>query len=132
MTKIDKVALIYVKNGKVLTTVSKGKKTYYMPGGKREPGESDNETLIREIKEELSVDVIEDTIKFYGVFEAQAEGKAKGILVKMTCYMAAFNGKLCPAAEIDKFDWFDFKDIDRVSIVDRLIFKDLHDKGHIN
>lgn len=132
MTKIDKVALIYVKNGKILTTVSKGKETYYMPGGKREPGESDNETLIREIKEELSVDVIEDTIKFYGIFEAQAEGKAEGILVTMTCYMAEFNGKLCPAAEIDKFDWFGFKDIDRVSIVDRLIFKDLYDKGYIS
>ena len=79
MKKIDKVALIYVKDGKVLTTLSKGKDTYYMPGGKRELGESDNETLIREIKEELSVDVIEDTIKFYGTFEAQAEGKAEGI-----------------------------------------------------
>lgn len=132
MKKIDKVALIYVKDGKVLTTLSKGKDTYYMPGGKREPGESDNETLIREIKEELSVDIIEGTIKFYGTFEAQAAGKAEGILVTMTCYMAEFTGTLCPAAEIDKFDWFDCKDIDRVSIVDKLIFKDLRDKGYIN
>lgn len=132
MKKIDKVALIYVKNGKVLTTLSKGKDTYYMPGGKREPGESDNETLIREIKEELSVDVIEDTIRFYGTFEAQAAGKAEGILVTMTCYMAEFTGTLCSSAEIDKFDWFDCKDIDRVSIVDKLIFKDLHDNGYIN
>ena len=132
MKKIDKVALIYVKDGKVLTTLSKGKDIYYMPGGKREPGESDNETLIREIKEELSVDIIEDTIKFYGTFEAQAAGKAEGILVTMTCYMAEFIGKLCPAAEIDKFDWLNCKDIDRVSIVDKLIFKDLHDKGYIN
>lgn len=132
MKKIDKVALIYVKNSKVLTALSKGKETYYMPGGKREPGESDSETLIREIKEELSVDVIKDTIKFYGTFEAQASGKAEGILVTMTCYMAEFNGTLCPAAEIEKFDWFDCKDIDRVSIVDKLIFNDLHDKGYIN
>ena len=56
----------------------------------------------------------------------------EGILVTMTCYMAEFIGKFCPAAEIDKFDWFNCKDIDRVSIVDKLIFKDLHDKGYIN
>ena len=132
MKKIDKVALIYVKDGKVLTTLSKGKEIYYMPGGKRELNESDNQTLIREIKEELSVDIIEDTIKFYGVFEAQAAGKEEGVLVTMTCYTAEFEGKLCPSAEIEKFAWLDYNDIDKVSIVDKIIFKDLQDKGYIN
>lgn len=132
MKKIDKVALIYVKDSKVLTTLSKGKDTYYMPGGKREPGESDHETLIREIKEELSVDIVENTINFYGTFEAQAEGKAEGVVVTMTCYMAKFNGTLYPASEIEKFGWFDCNDIDKVSIVDKLIFKDLQNKGYIN
>lgn len=132
MKKIDKIALIYVKNGKILTTLSKGKDTYYLPGGKREPNESDNQTLIREIEEELSVDVIENSIKFYGTFEAQAAGKAEGILVTMTCYMAEIKGTLCPAAEIEKFDWFDCNDIEKVSIVDKLIFKDLQEKGYIN
>lgn len=132
MKKIDKVALIYIKDRKILTTLSKGKEIYYMPGGKREPGESDKETLIREIKEELSVDVIEDTINLYGTFEAQAAGKAEGIFVTMTCYMADLNGILCPAAEIDKFGWFDCKDLDRVSTVDKLIFKDLQDNGYID
>jgi 8-oxo-dGTP pyrophosphatase MutT (NUDIX family) len=37
----------------ILSTKSKGK--YYIPGGKRENGESDEQTLIREIAEELSV-----------------------------------------------------------------------------
>ena len=131
MKKIDKVALIYVKDGKVLTTLSKGKSTYYMPGGKREEGENDKDTLVREIKEELSVDIIENSINFYGTFEAQASGKAEGVLVKMTCYVAEFNGTLCPSAEIDKFDWFDNSDIEKVSIVDKIIFKDLQDKGYI-
>ena len=132
MKKIDKVALIYVKDGKVLTTLSKGKEIYYMPGGKRELNENDNQTLIREIKEEISVDIIEDTIEFYGIFEAQAAGKEEGILVTMNCYTAEFEGKLCPSAEIEKIDWFDYNDIDKVSIVDRLIFKDLQNKGYIN
>jgi len=35
----------------VLSTRSKGKDTYYLPGGKRESGESDLDTLEREIDE---------------------------------------------------------------------------------
>ena len=43
------------------------------------------ETLTREIKAELSVDIRPDTTKPYGVFEAQAHGKAEGVVVSMTC-----------------------------------------------
>ena len=131
MKKIDKIALVYIKDDKVLVTLSKGKTFYYMPGGKREPGEDDHETLIREIKEELSVDIIEDTIKYYGTFEEQADGKDEGIFVTITCYMADFSGELCPAAEISKFEWLNYSDIDKLSIVGKLIFNDLHDKGYI-
>ena len=83
-----------------------------MPGGKRELDETDEQTLIRECKEELTIDIKEDTIKYYGTFKAQAHGKAEGIIVKMTCYIAEFIGKLKP-----------------ISPVDKLIFKDLYEKG---
>ncbi len=35
MKEIDKIALIYVKDGQILSTLSKGKDTYYLPCGKR-------------------------------------------------------------------------------------------------
>lgn len=57
MQEIDKIAFIYLQNGKILSTLSKGKNRYYIPGGKREETESDQETLIRECKEELSIDI---------------------------------------------------------------------------
>lgn len=50
---IDKIAWIHTKDGKILSTLSKGKSTYYIPGGKREGDETDLETLVREVKEEL-------------------------------------------------------------------------------
>ncbi len=128
MKEIDKIALIYLKDGKVLSTLSKGKDTYYIPGGKREGQEKDEETLIRECKEELTIDIKEDTIKYYGTFEAQAHGKSEGILVKMTCYMADFDGKLEPSSEIQELRWLDYSNLDIISPVDKLIFKDLYDK----
>lgn len=33
-TEIDKIAYIRVENGKILSTRSKGRKKYYIPGGK--------------------------------------------------------------------------------------------------
>lgn len=129
MKLIDKVALIYLKDRKVLMTLSKGKDTYYLPGGKREGSEKDEETLIREIGEELCVRILPETIKSYGVFEAQAHGKAEGILVRMTCYTAEFEGEARPANEIAEVCWFSHEDKERSSAVDQIIFDDLKEKG---
>lgn len=132
MKEIDKIAFLYLKDGKILSTLSKGKDTYYIPGGKREGNETDEETLVRECKEELTIDIKKDTIKYYGTFEAQAHGKAEGILVKMTCYMADFDGELKADSEIQEIKWLDYSNLDvKISPVDTLIFKDLYDKGLI-
>ena len=129
MAVIDKVAFLYLQDGKILSTRSKGKDKYYIPGGKRETGETDIETLIREVKEELSVDIIESSAKLYGVFEAQAHGKAVGVIVKMTCYTAEYTGELKADSEIAEIVWLTMADIESVSPVDKLIFADLKSKG---
>lgn len=132
MKIIDKIAWIYIKDKKVLCTLSKGKDKFYSPGGKREQGETDEETLIREVKEEVSVDIKKDTIKYYGTFEAQADGKTDGIIVKMTCYMAEYEGDLKPDSEIEKIDFLNTKDMDKLSLAGKLIFNDLKEKGLID
>lgn len=131
MIIIDKIALIYLKDGEILSTLSKGKDIYYIPGGKREGMEIDEETLIRECKEEITIDIRKDTIKYYGTFQTQAHGKAEGILVKMTCYMAEFDGEIKASSEIEEIKWLSYKDLDKISPVDKLIFTDLHEKGLI-
>jgi 8-oxo-dGTP diphosphatase len=47
--KIDILALISFKDKKMLNVRSKIKDLYYLPGGKREKGETDAEALVREI-----------------------------------------------------------------------------------
>ena len=81
MKEIDKLAWIHIVDRKVLITRSEGKDTYYIPGGKREEGETDQQALIREIKEELSVDLIPEEIEYVETFTAQAHGKAMVVVL---------------------------------------------------
>ena len=129
MKIIDKVALIVTNNGSILSTKSKGKNKYYIPGGKRENDESDEQTLIREIKEELSVDIITESIEYVGTFKAQSDGAKEGIIVKMTCYKANYKGDLIADNEIEEIRWLNFSDLEIISEVDKIIFKHLKDKG---
>jgi 8-oxo-dGTP diphosphatase len=130
---IDKLALSYIKDKKILSTRSKGKDAWYIPGGKREGNESDHEALIREINEELSVDLLCETIKYLGTFKAQAHGKPEGVFVQMTCYTAGYEGELKPAAEIEEMEWFNSKvDPKLLAPVDVIIFKYLKDKNLID
>lgn len=122
---IDKLAFIELKNRKVLVTLSTGKDTWYIPGGKRELDETDEQALIREVREELSVEIDVTSIRKYGVFHAQAHGKPPGTIVRMTCYFADHDGILHPSTEIEKMDFFDYAQRDRCSDVDILIFEDL-------
>jgi 8-oxo-dGTP diphosphatase len=129
---IDKLAWINIRDRKVLSTRSKNKDTYYIPGGKRDGDETDSQALIREVKEELSVDIIPETIKPFGVFEAQAHGKPEGVMVRMTCYTAHFKGELKPDSEIDEIVWLTHKGRERSSPVDKLILDYLKEKNLID
>jgi len=132
MKKIDKLAWIRIENRKILSTRSKGKDTFYFPGGKREVNESDEAALLREIKEELTVDLLPDSLRFFGKFEAQAHGHAKGIQVTMTCYEADYAGTLKPDAEIEEIAWLTYADKEKSSAVDQLIFNYLKEQNLVD
>jgi 8-oxo-dGTP pyrophosphatase MutT (NUDIX family) len=132
MTMIDKIAWIRLEDGTVLSTRSRGKDAYYFPGGKREAGETDVATLVREIREELSVANRPGTARHLGTFEAQAHGHAAGITVRLTCYTADYEGNLRPDNEIEEMVWLTYADRDRVSPADQLVFDHLREAGDLH
>ena len=107
--EIDKLAWLYIYEGKLLNARSINKTLFYLPGGKRELGESDEAALIREIKEEISIDLIPESIKYAGTFKAKADGQSEDVIVKLTCYFAEFRGRLSPAAEIEEIQFIDYE-----------------------
>jgi 8-oxo-dGTP diphosphatase len=129
MNLIDKLAWIEIKDNAILLTKSYGKDKFYIPGGKREIGETDEQALIREIEEELSVIVDSSFLKFIGIFEAQAHGQPEGVFVRMTCYAGDYKGVLKANSEIEAITWFTYADKDKVVGVDKLIFDHLKENG---
>jgi 8-oxo-dGTP diphosphatase len=127
VTVIDKVAWIRIEDVRILSTRSRGKDVWYLPGGKREAGESDLDTLSREIAEELDVSIVAETAVHLGTFAAQAHGHPDGTMVRMTCYTADYRGVLRPAHEIEEMAWLGYADRHRVSPVDQLIFAHLQE-----
>ena len=131
MKEVDKIAFIEIQKGEILSTKSKGKTVYYIPGGKRELGETDEQTLVREVLEELNVQILTATIKYVGTFSAQSDGDKKGVIVKMTCYTAQFTGVPKASNEIEEIRWLNFKDSDIISEVDKKIFLFLKNRGYL-
>lgn len=129
---IDKIGLIHVANRRLLLARSRGKSSWYLPGGKRDPGETDVQTLVREIREELAVAVDEETVVPMGTFEAPADGKTEGTTVRVTCYAASLRDTPRAAAEIEEIAWVSSSDGARCSAVTQAVLAQLSNNGVID
>ncbi|MCX4789101.1 MULTISPECIES: NUDIX hydrolase [unclassified Streptomyces] len=129
---IDTVAWVRVEGGRILCARPRGKDVFYIPGGKREGAESDLETLLREIKEELTVLLAPHTAVHLGTYEAGAPDLPSGAVVRMSCYTADYEGTLAVSSEIEEMAWFSYADRPLVPPVDQLLFDDLKAAGELN
>ncbi|MFE7578252.1 NUDIX domain-containing protein [Streptomyces sp. NPDC057521] len=128
---IDTVAWVRIEEGRILCARPRGKDVFYIPGGKREGAESDLDTLVREIEEELTVRIDAESVAHVGTYEAGGPGLPDGAVVRMACYTAGFSGELRAGSEIEDVAWFSYADRDRVPPVDQLLFDDLRASGDL-
>jgi 8-oxo-dGTP pyrophosphatase MutT (NUDIX family) len=129
---VDTVAWVHLENGRILCARPRGKDIFYIPGGKREGPETDLQTLLREIAEELTVALLPDTVTHVGTYEAyQPHGHPGGAVVRMICYTAGYSGTLAASGEIDELAWFCYADRPQVPLVDQLLFDDLKATGEL-
>ncbi len=101
---IDKVGGIILDNKRILVQRKKNnREECIIPGGKREPGESDFETLKRELYEELSVELVD--AEFLGGYDDIAVFSNKPIHVQ--AYFATIEGEIKCNNEIKEAIWID-------------------------
>lgn len=128
------VGYIYIENNKILLVKSFKHNAYYVPGGKLEAGEDEVSAIIREVKEEIDVDLDHQSIKHYGDFTNQAHDEPKGTQVSIVCYTAKHQGNPKPSNEIEKMQYFshqEYHNIPELAPAVTLIIDDLKEKGLI-
>ena len=125
---VDTVAWVCLEDGKILCARPRGKGVFFIPGGKREDGESDRQTLLREVTEELTVALRPETVRHVGTYQAE---QPDGAVVRMSCYTAEYAGTLAASSEIDELAWFGYADRLRVPPVDQFLFDHLYALGDL-
>lgn len=100
------VELNQAKN-KLLVVRVRDNVKWYLPGGKIESGETKEQALIREIKEELNIDLIPSSIEFMTMVRDKAYGIDDD--VELYCFRAKFTDEITPIAEISDVQYLDWQ-----------------------
>ena len=98
---IDKIGAIIIDSKKILIAREKGLDIFFIPGGKRKAGESDLDTLTREVREELDVTV--KSHKYYKTFFAKNHDGTDEVRVK--AYFVDADDHPKPNSEIEELLW---------------------------
>lgn len=104
---IYKAAGILIKDRKTVVERSTGKPAFVQPGGRIEPGETAEEALVRELKEEFDIDVDEADVEPFGTYSATAANHP-GQQVHMQVFMVKkWRGEIKPNSEVEELLWTD-------------------------
>jgi 8-oxo-dGTP pyrophosphatase MutT (NUDIX family)/predicted subunit of tRNA(5-methylaminomethyl-2-thiouridylate) methyltransferase len=130
--RIIKVGAI-IRSGKKLLVVRKvtpdARAEFIIPGGRQEKGESDRDTLERELKEELSVEL--QDMKHFGSFDETAIFEKMPL--HMEVYEASVRGAPVCRSEIKEYAWverdYESKGYRLGSVLSRHVIPRLVDEG---
>ena len=132
---IYKAAGIIIRDRQVLATRSKGSDIYIQPGGKLEEGETEQQAVVRELKEELGIDVDKSDLEKLGDYYAEAAGK-KGQWLKLAAFhVVKFSGEPRPMSEVVEIRGFTSQipaDVIMASIFEHDIIPDLKSRNLID
>lgn len=97
--------------GRLLIVRKRGTEKFIQPGGKPEPGESDHQTAVREVKEEIGLDLDPSKLELVGIYMQEAANEADhSIEGHLFEYMEPLTEESHPAAEIEELRWLDFSE----------------------
>jgi 8-oxo-dGTP diphosphatase len=123
-----RLAAIIIKDNKLLLVKGHKKfKDYWTPGGRPEQGESDKETLSRELKEELNVEIVDSRFFKEYICDSPYTPDVKSI---SKAYITKIKGEPKPSAEITEYAWMSREDFENkkyslVSVTQEQIIPDL-------
>lgn len=100
--------LLEIQDDSILLVRVRDNDLWYLPGGTIEAGEDEEDTLIRELSEELGIEIDPASI----LFDRQVIGPALGRKgeVELNCFRAGWTGSITPMAEISDVAFVGFSE----------------------
>jgi 8-oxo-dGTP pyrophosphatase MutT (NUDIX family) len=92
--------------GRAVVVRKRGTTGFMQPGGKIERGESALATLVRELREELGIEVMVDETEFLGSYEAPALNEP-GQTVRAEVFALTTDASLVAGNEIEELHWLE-------------------------
>lgn len=117
MKEIEVCAAVVIKDKKILLTqrgYGEYKDKWEFPGGKIEKGESKEEAIKREIKEELDASIKVDN------FLCKVEYDYTAFYLKMSVFCVSLENEHIIFKEHESYKWINFNDLDDVKKLDLL------------
>ncbi len=106
--KLFTAGLVVIQDRKLLLAFSKRKQAFYLPGGKLDQGEHAVSAIIREIKEELLIDISREELEFYCHISAPAYGEVPSVCMEQDCFLYSLKSIPVVNAEIEAIRFFSF------------------------
>jgi len=106
---IHKAAGIIIKDRKLLVEKSINKEFFISPGGSIEPGETPKRALIRELKEEFQIEVVEKDLEEFGTFCHPAAGHDNKLVCMEVFLVNKWKGDPTPDHEVEEMFWLTSK-----------------------
>lgn len=129
---IEVVTLLHILEGRLLMARSRGRNGFYLPGGKIDAGETAIEALHREIREELSAEIVEGSLVPFGHYVEQAFGQPEGVMVSARAFVGSLNRAPIASNEIDELRYFTAEEYGREihrAATSEAVIRDLRNRG---
>ena len=117
LNTLPTAGLIIVHNQALLLAYSNNKQAWYLPGGKIDAGESAKQALLREIREELALDLETKQLHFYTHISAPAYGETPAVMMAQDCFRCELGDAIPQAqAEIGAVRYFTLAEFQQLDI----------------
>jgi len=98
-------AVITDSDGRILLVRKRNTHFFMQPGGKPDAGETPEQALIRELNEELQLDITLEQLHPLGQFTDIAANEPDHTVIADMFRIETINGDIVPAAEIEEILW---------------------------
>ena len=119
MKPIRCACLVAEQSDRLLLVRVRANEYWYLPGGKIERDESAEETLRRELAEELGIAVDPQSVRYLYTVRGPAYGKPRE--VELVCFAARWKNDPSPRGEISEVGWLRWQEHDKFAPAVRIL-----------